>query len=74
MDNYGKGVAEVLRELISGKQVLKVQISRFIDNKLVWESEKFAFGHEFIHVGSESYNLNKLVKYQFDDGVLSLHF
>lgn len=74
MDNYGKGVSEVLQELIFGKQVSKVRISRFIDDRLFLESDEFSFGHEFIHVGSESYNLNKLVKYQFEGEVLALHF
>jgi len=74
MDNYGKGVSDVLQGLIASRSISKIKIYRFMDNKLFLENEQWSFGHEFIQVGNQSYNLNKLIKYQFDGSELSLHF
>jgi hypothetical protein len=38
------------------------------------QSQEWSFGLEFIQVGLSSYNLNRLVRYELGESVLSLYF
>lgn len=70
----GERMADKLQSLIQENQVKQIQIYRFADSKLHDQSEEWSFGHEYIQVGGQSYNLNRVVTFKVIDQVLQLHF
>lgn len=74
MATSGEHCAHTLQELIKTNPVNQISIYQLSTAKLHAQSGDWSFGHEFIHVGGSSYNLNKLIKYQLADSTLSLYF
>ena len=67
-------MANRLQSLIAENQVDKIHIYRFSDSKLHQESDEWRFGHEFIDVGNQPYNLNRVVTYLVVGQILELYF
>ena len=67
-------LASNLQELIQIKQVILIRIYLFDSVKLYNESSTWSFGHEFVEVGHSSYNLNRMLKYECNNSILSLYF
>ena len=63
-----------LQSLIDQSQVKQIHIYRFADSKLHDQSGDWSFGHEYIQVGEQSYNLNRVVTFKIVDDVLLLYF
>ena len=74
MKTSGEQVAANLQELIQRHQIQQICIYRQTPLKLYDQSQEWSFGLEFIQVGLLSYNLNRLVRYQLNNEVLSLYF
>ena len=74
MSTSGEQLLSNLQELIQLNQITVIRLYRLDSEKLYAESSRWSFGHEFIHVGESSYNINRLLKYQLEKGVLSLYF
>ncbi|WP_221392028.1 hypothetical protein [Dyadobacter sp. NIV53] len=74
METSGERLSVHLQKAIISTPVNKVSVFRFHDNKLFNESYEFSFGNEFMYVGSQHYNLNRLVTYKIGDGKLWLYF
>ena len=53
----GEQMANRLQILIAENQIDKIHIYRFSDSKLHQESDEWRFGHEFIDVGNQPYNI-----------------
>ena len=70
----GEQMANRLQSLIAENQVDKIHIYRFSDSKLHQESDEWRFGHEFIDVGNQPYNLNRVVTYLVVGQILELYF
>ena len=67
-------MANRLRILIEENQIKQINIYRFTDSKLYQQSTEWSFGYEFLQVGNQSYNLNRVVTFLVIDQVLELHF
>jgi hypothetical protein len=67
-------VAANLQELILRYHIKQICIYHHTPPKLYDQSGEWSFGPEFIQVGLLSYNLNRLVRYQREESVLSLYF
>lgn len=67
-------MADKLQSLIQENQVKQIQIYRFADAKLHDRSEEWSFGHEYIQVGGQPYNLNRVLTFKVTDQVLHLYF
>ncbi len=74
MTTSGEQVAANLQALIQQHEIQQICIYRHTPLKLYDQSGEWSFGHEFIQVGLSSYNLNRLVRYQLEEPVLSLYF
>lgn len=70
----GEQMASRLQSLIEENQVSEIHIYRFSDSKLHQKSKKWSFGHEFIDVDTQPYNLNRVVTFLVVDDVLELYF
>jgi len=74
MTTSGEQVAANLQELIQRQQIQQIRIYRHDTLKLYDQSQAWSFGLEFIQVGQQSYNLNRLLKFDQVEGTLSLYF
>ena len=74
MSTSGEQLLSNLQELIQLNQITVIRLYMLDSEKLYAESSRWSFGHEFIQIGDSSYNVNRLLKYQLDDAVLSLYF
>ncbi len=70
----GEQMADKLQSLIQENQVKQIQIYRFADSKLHDQSEEWSFGYEYIQVGGQSYNLDRVMTFKIIDQVLHLYF
>lgn len=70
----GEYMASRLHQLIEEEQISLIQVYRFSDAKLYQQSEQWRFGHEYIEVGGQSYNLNRVITFLVEDQVLCLYF
>jgi hypothetical protein len=70
----GEYMANRLRILIEENQIKQIHIYRFTDSKLHQQSTEWSFGYEFLQVGNQSYNLNRVITFLVIDQVLELHF
>jgi hypothetical protein len=70
----GEQMVNRLQRLIDDHQVEEIHIYRFSDSKLHQKSEEWSFGHEFVQVGGQPYNLNRVVTFLVVDQVLELYF
>lgn len=70
----GEQMASRLQSLITESQIKQIQIYRFADAKLHAQSEDWSFGHEYLQVGDQSYNLNRVVTFKVVDEMLQLSF
>ena len=70
----GEQMASRLQSLIDESQIRQIQIYRFADSKLHDQSEDWSFGHEYIQVGGQSYNLNRVVTFKVVGQALHLYF
>lgn len=67
-------MAKRLQGLIEENQVKLIHIYRFSDSKLHDQSEDWSFGHEYVQVGGQPYNLNRVITFKVIDQVLHLYF
>ena len=74
MATSGEQVAANLQELILQHSIQQIRIYRHAPLMLYDQSQEWSFGLEFIQVGLLSYNLNRLVRYELGESVLSLYF
>lgn len=70
----GERMANRLQILIKENQVKQIQIYRFADSKLHDQSEDWSFGHEYMQIGGQPYNLNRVVTFKVVKQVLELYF
>jgi hypothetical protein len=63
-----------LQSLIKENEVKRIHIYRFHDSKLHDQSEEWSFGHEYIQVGGQPYNLNRVITFRVIDQALHLYF
>jgi hypothetical protein len=70
----GEYMADRLRILIEENQIEQIHIYRFADTKLYQRSGEWSFGHEFLQVGNQSYNLDRVVTFLVVGQVLELYF
>ncbi|AUD07064.1 hypothetical protein CWM47_37750 [Spirosoma pollinicola] len=70
----GEHMVQRLQRLINDHQIRQIRICRLGDFKLHDQSEEWSFGHEYIQVGSQPYNLNRVVTFTVIDQVLYLYF
>ena len=74
METSGERLSGHLQKAITGRPVNKVSVFRFHDGKLFNDSHEFSFGNEFMYVGSQNYNLNRLITYKISGSELWLYF
>ena len=67
-------MASRLQGLIEDHQVNQIHIYRFQDAKLHQQSREWVFGHEYLQVGGQPYNLNRVVTFLVVEQVLCLYF
>lgn len=70
----GEYLANRLQSLIEDNEVRQIQIYRFSDSKFHHQSEVWRFGQEYIEVGGQPYNLNRVVTFLLVDHTLCLYF
>lgn len=70
----GEQMVQRLQRLIDDHQIKQIHICRFGDFKLHDQSEEWSFGHEYIQVGGQSYNLDRVVTFKVIDQALHLYF
>ena len=70
-DSY---IVRRLQSLIEENQIQQIHICRFHDLKLHQQSNVWRFGHEFIHIGDQPYNLNRVITFKVIDHLLYLYF
>lgn len=70
----GEYMVNRLQSLIEDNEVKQIQIYRFSDSKFHQQSEVWSFGHEYIEVGGQPYNLNRVVTFLLVDQALCLYF
>ena len=70
----GEQMVQRLLRLIDDHQIKQIHICRFGDLKLHDQSEEWSFGHEYIQVGGQSYNLDRVVTFKVIDQALHLYF
>lgn len=70
----GETVAVRLQGLIVENDISQVEVYRHSDSKLYNRSNVWSFGHEYIQVGSESYNLGRMVAFLIVNQCLRLYF
>ena len=70
----GETVVSRLQSLIAENDIRQVEVYRHSDSKLYNRSDTWSFGHEYIQVGSESYNLGRIVTFLIIDQCLCLYF
>ncbi len=67
-------MASRLQSLIIESQIKQIQIYRFADSKLYDQSEVWSFGYEYVQVGGQPYNLNRVITFKVIDEILHLYF
>ena len=70
----GEQMVQRLLRLIDDHQIKQIHIYRFTDSKLYQQSTEWSFGHEYIQVGGQSYNLDRVVTFKVIDQALHLYF
>lgn len=70
----GERMAKRIQSLMEENQVRQIQIYRFGDSKLHDQSGEWNFGHAYIQVGGQPYNLNRVISFNVVDQVLHLYF
>ena len=70
----GEQMVQRLQRLIDEHRIKQIRICRFGDSKLYDQSEEWSFGHEYIQVGGQPYNLNRVVTFKVVDEALHLFF
>lgn len=70
----GETVASRLQGLLAENDISRIEVYRHSDRKLYDQSEVWSFGHEYIQVGSESYNLGRMVTFLMVNHCLRLYF
>ena len=70
----GETIISRLQGLIVENDIRQVEIYRHSDSKFHNRSETWSFGHEYIQVGDESYNLGRMVTFLIVDQCLRLYF
>ncbi len=70
----GETVVSRLQSLIVEHDIRQVDVYRHSDGKLYNRSNTWSFGHEYIQVGDESYNLGRMVTFLLVDQCLCLYF
>ncbi|RZK45112.1 MAG: hypothetical protein EOO61_01230 [Hymenobacter sp.] len=70
----GERMVQRLQSLINDHQIKQINICRFGDSKLYDQSEEWSFGHEYIQVGGQPYNLDRVVTFKVIYQVLHLYF
>ncbi len=74
MSSRGEHLVGQLRTLLEAQAITHIRVCRYEDGKLHGESHRWQFGHEFVQVGEQPYNLNRLVTYEVVGSVLWLYF
>ena len=69
----GEYMANRLQCLIADNEVKQIEIYRFYDSKLYQQSKDWAFGHEYIEVGGQPYNFNRVITFLVVDHTLCLY-
>ena len=69
----GERLATNLQELIQQQQISTIAVYQFSNSKKHSESTTWSFGHEFIQVDANSYNLNRVIKYNIDSATLAIY-
>ncbi len=67
-------MVDKLSSLIDAQQVRQIHIYRFYDARLYTKSNDWRFGHEFIQLDGQLYNLNRVVTFKIVGEVLQLYF
>jgi hypothetical protein len=70
----GERTANQLKSLITKNQIQQIEVYRFVDTKLHNQSHAWSFGYEFLEVGGQSYNLNRILTFKVVNQVLQLYF
>lgn len=74
MTSSAERLAVRLEEIMKNTPVRTISVYRFSDSKLFNESSEYSFGHEFLYVGGQYYNLGKLITYKVAGESLLLYF
>ncbi len=74
MSSGAEHIVQQLKALLDAQGITRIRVCRYEDGKLHGESSQWQFGHEFVQVGEQPYNLNRLVTYEVVQGVLWLYF
>jgi hypothetical protein len=70
----GERTASQLKSLIIKNQIQQIEVYRFTDAKLHNQSCVWSFGYEFLDVGGQPYNLNRILTFRVVNQVLQLYF
>lgn len=70
----GETVVSRLQRLIVENNIRQVEVYRHGDSKLYNQSDTWSFGHEYIQVGNDSYNLGRMVTFLMVGQCLCLYF
>ena len=72
--SLGEAIVSRIQSLIVENDIRQVEVYRHSDSKLYNRSDTWSFGHEYIQVGDESYNLGRMVTFLLVDQCLCLYF
>lgn len=67
-------LASNLQELIQVKQITLIRVHTSDSERLYNEKSVWVFNREFIEIGDSSYNLNRIIRYECNNSILSLYF
>jgi hypothetical protein len=67
-------VVSRLQGLTVENDICQVEVYRYSDSKFYNRSDTWSFGHEYIQVGNDSYNLGRMVTFLVVDQCLCLYF
>ena len=70
----GETIVSRLQVLLAANEIHQVAVYRHSDGKLFNCSNRWSFGHEYMQVGDESYNLGRIITFSVVDQRLCLYF